>query len=69
MNKGHNQPPVELTGDEAAFVVSLLERDLGQSLSLLQLVQEGKMSKEAAYEVVSYIEKAKPILKRLKDQL
>lgn len=66
---GHNSPPVEITTEEAAFIAAVLERDLNQSLQILTLVQEGKMSMESAEAAIAYSETAKPILRKLKEQL
>lgn len=67
--RGHNNPPVELTREEAALVAEVLERDVGQSLQILIMVQEGKMSMKAAEAAVAYTEAFRPILKKLKEQL
>lgn len=69
MNVGHNKPPVELSHEEAAFVRDILDRDLGQSLMVLEMVQAGKLPREAAESAVAYTEKARPLWKRLKEVL
>ena len=67
--KGHNNPPVELSREEAQFVADVLERDCAQALQGLIMVQEGKLSMKAAEKLVAYAERAKPILRKIKDQL
>jgi hypothetical protein len=69
MSVGHNKPPVELSREEAAFVRDILDRDLGQSLMVLEMVQAGKLPREAAESAVAYTEKARPIFKKIKEAL
>lgn len=65
---GHNSKgaPIELTADEAAFVATVLERDIAQGLAILEAVQKGTLSDRAAVRTVDYLERAKPIWKKLK---
>lgn len=66
---GHNRPPLELSSDEVKFVYDILDRDIGQSLMVLEMVQKGKLPREAAEKAVAYTEQARPLWKRLKEVL
>lgn len=65
---GHNNPPVELTPKEAKFVREVLERDIGQGLAVLTMVQEGKLSRSAAEKVVAYNDIAKPLVDKIRER-
>lgn len=67
--EGHNKPPPEFTEEEHRFIQAVLERDMRQSLAILEMVQKGKMSREAAESAVAYTEQARPIVKKIKEWL
>jgi len=70
MSKGHNNPPVvELDADEAKLVFDIFDRDMGQALAVLGMVQEGKLSEDAARKVVVLMEEMRPLHRKLKEAL
>lgn len=66
---GNNGPPVELTQEEAKFIHDILERDLAQAAMVLQMVQEDKLPISAAEKAVAYIDVARPLSQKLKEEL
>lgn len=69
--KGHNNPTVvvEFTGEEAAFLRDALDAEMGIGLNILQGVQEGTFSEDAAAKVVAKMEVIRPILKKFKEAM
>lgn len=71
VGKGHNNPPItmELTRDEAELLRDILDRDMGQGLALLEMVQKGQLRKEAAERVVEMMEAIRPINHKFREAL
>lgn len=66
-----NNPPaatLELTQEEADFLIANLDAGLQQGLGILTLVQDGTMSMETAHKAVALMEPMRSITKKLKDQ-
>lgn len=68
---GHNNPPViiEFTSAEAEFLSQALDNEMAVGLNILQAVQEGTFSQDAAEKVAAKMEAMRPILKKFKEAL
>ena len=60
---GGNAPPVEILHEDAALLLAMLERDMGQALTLLTMPA---ISEESQHEVVAMMEKMRPVRNRLR---
>jgi N12 class adenine-specific DNA methylase len=61
--QGHNNPPVilELTREEAEFVLKNAEDNMAVGLNIVMAVQAGTMSREVGEKTVALIEAFRPI--------
>lgn len=65
---GGNSPPVilELTPEEAAFLMDNCESNMQMGMKMLLAVQAGTMSLEAGQATVALVEKFRPIHAKLR---
>lgn len=60
--RGGNNPPIELSREDATTLLAMVERDLGQALSLLSSPDMSRNGQEA---LVGHIEALRPLRLRL----